>query len=295
MQLASILSMSCNIQHLAQQQWQREIKWSMLRKRYFLHFRRAGKVNRQRGLLNHIIKWITERVAWRPKESEPLGHCVAWDPKRRLRRRNDEKRTSQPIKSKTNELRIMLREKPLGQESELKTQRQRFSKSRKIWSMVKSLDWQTESLKSVLRKWLLLSETVWVMLQVPTMGRMGKMEMMKRQSRANWAKMTNPAGWWALSPTQYSSIWRGFGRSRWSLPSWHNRDVKMQLATSVKEMRCTPHLNWAFRLSFNPKWVMTLRHLHRQQLQYIWGVLRLSLEYCECCKWLLDQEIVKSS
>jgi len=200
MQLASILSMSCNIQHLAQQQWQRKIKWSMLRKRYFLHFRRAEKVNRQCGLLNHIIKWITERVAWRPKESEPLGHCVAWDPKRRLRRRNDEKRTSQPIKSKTNELRIMLREKPLGQERELKTQRQRLGKSRKIWSMVKSRDWQTESLKSVLRRWLLLSETVWVMLQVPTMGRMGKMEMMKRQSRANWAKMTNPAGWWALSP-----------------------------------------------------------------------------------------------
>jgi len=36
------------------------------------------------------------------------------------------------MKRKSNGLRIMLREKPLGQESELKAQRQRFSKSRKI-------------------------------------------------------------------------------------------------------------------------------------------------------------------
>jgi hypothetical protein len=34
----------------------------------------------------------------------------------------------------------MLRERQLGQESELKMQRQRFSKSRKIWRMLKSRD-----------------------------------------------------------------------------------------------------------------------------------------------------------
>jgi len=36
------------------------------------------------------------------------------------------------MKRKRNGLRIMLRDKPLGQESELKTQRQRFSNCRKI-------------------------------------------------------------------------------------------------------------------------------------------------------------------
>jgi hypothetical protein len=36
------------------------------------------------------------------------------------------------MKRKRNGLRIMLRERPLGQESEVKTQRQRFSKSRTI-------------------------------------------------------------------------------------------------------------------------------------------------------------------
>jgi hypothetical protein len=36
------------------------------------------------------------------------------------------------MKIKRNRFRIMLGEKPLGPESELKTQRQQFSKSRKI-------------------------------------------------------------------------------------------------------------------------------------------------------------------
>jgi len=69
------------------------------------------------------------RVAPRQRESKPLKHCTACDLKRSLRRRNDEKRTSQAMKTKRNGLRIMLREKPLGQESKLKMQRQRFNKS----------------------------------------------------------------------------------------------------------------------------------------------------------------------
>jgi len=36
------------------------------------------------------------------------------------------------MKRKRNGLRILLKERPLGQESELKTQRQRFNKSRMI-------------------------------------------------------------------------------------------------------------------------------------------------------------------
>jgi hypothetical protein len=36
------------------------------------------------------------------------------------------------MKGKKNGLRIMLREKPLGHESELKTQRQRFNRSSRI-------------------------------------------------------------------------------------------------------------------------------------------------------------------
>jgi len=192
---------------------------------------------------------------------------------------------------KTNVLRIMLREKPLGQESELKTQRQRFSMSRKIWSMLKSRDWQTESSKRHLMRWWLLSETVWVILKVLMMGRMGTMRMMKRQSRASWAKMTNPAGWWAQSPKRYSSTLRGFGRSRWILMIWHNQDGRMQPTTSMKETWNMTHLNSGFRRLFNPKQIMTLWHLHRQHWESLWCVLRLSPEYRKCCRWHCDQEV----
>jgi len=87
--------------------------------------------NRRSGPHNDVIKQIKARAAWKQKESEPLGHCVACVPKRSLWPRNYEKDTSQAMKRKKNGLRVMLREKPLGQESKLKTQRQLFSRSRK--------------------------------------------------------------------------------------------------------------------------------------------------------------------
>jgi len=37
-------------------------------------------------------------------------------------------------------------------------------------------------------------------LAIPSMGRMKMIRRMKKQSRSYWAKMTNPAGWWAQSP-----------------------------------------------------------------------------------------------
>jgi hypothetical protein len=72
------------------------------------------------------------RAAWMQKESEHLGHYAACDPKRNLQRRNEEKCTYYPLMRKRNGLRIMFREKPLGQESELKMQRRQFIKRRKI-------------------------------------------------------------------------------------------------------------------------------------------------------------------
>jgi hypothetical protein len=71
-------------------------------------------------------------AASRKKDSEPLGLCAAWDPKSSLRWRNDKKPTSSAMNRKRNELRIMLREKLLGQESKLKTQWQRFTNRRTI-------------------------------------------------------------------------------------------------------------------------------------------------------------------
>jgi len=90
-QLASILSISGNMQHLAQQQSEYLLQWSMLQEKTFRHFRRADTANRQRGLPNDVIEQMKARAAWRQQESEPLGHCVACDPKRTLWQRNNKK------------------------------------------------------------------------------------------------------------------------------------------------------------------------------------------------------------
>jgi len=188
----------------------------------------------------------------------------------------------------------MLTEKPLGQESELKMQRKRFSKSRTIWRMLKLDNWRPENMKRHLRRCWLLSETVWVMLEVPTIGRMGKMRMMKRLSRASSVKMKNPAGWWAQSRKRYRSAGRGFGKSRWSSMNWLNRDGRMQLTTSVNQRRSTANSNWGFLPSFSRKQMMTCWHLHRQHLESLWRVSTLSPEYRKGQKGLFYQEVVMS-
>jgi len=119
MHLSSILSITCNIQQVAQHQSPQKLQWSMHRKRTFRHFWPAVTANRKSSQPNDVIKPMKERAVLRQRETEPLGHCAAWDPKRGLRRRSDEKRTSSATKRKRNGLRILWRERPLGQESEL--------------------------------------------------------------------------------------------------------------------------------------------------------------------------------
>ena len=97
-------------------------------------------VNRQSTPHNDVIKRMKARAAWMQRECEPLGQCTACDPKRSLRPRNDAKRTSKAMKTKKTGLRIMLRERPLGQESKLNMQRQQFSRSRKIPGKLKMWD-----------------------------------------------------------------------------------------------------------------------------------------------------------
>jgi len=186
----------------------------------------------------------------------------------------------------------MLGEKPLGQESELKMQRQRFRQSSKKWGMPKMVDWWTDTPNRLFRGWWLQSETVSVILQVPTMGRMGKMRMIDRQSRASWAAITHPAGWWAQSRKWYSSAWTGLSRSRWSLMNWHNLDGRTQPTTSVKKITSKAHPISGYQQLPNRKQMMLQPHLHRQYLESSWSVLTLSSEYRKCQKGLLNREVV---
>jgi len=94
MQLASILSISCNIQHIGKQQSHRKLQWSTLWKTTFRHFQQANMANPQPSPHNNVIKRRMARVAWKPKESELLRHCAACDIKRSLQLRHNEKCTS---------------------------------------------------------------------------------------------------------------------------------------------------------------------------------------------------------
>jgi len=194
-------SIFCNIQHLIHQQSQHKIQWSMLWKRTVRHYWQANTANRQSTLHDDVINWIKARAAWKRNGSEPLECCAACVPKRRLRRGAEEKLTSYATKRRRHESRIMWKERPLWQESELKTQRQQLKRSRMIWEMLKRRDWQPPSLKHHLSRCWTPSAIVWAILQVPTMRRMGKTGMMRKKMLrgASLAKMTNLAGWWAQS------------------------------------------------------------------------------------------------
>jgi len=242
-------SIPCNIQHLAQQQGQHKIQWSMHRKRTFRQFRRLNTANCQSYPHDDIIKRIKARVAWGQKGSEHWHHCIAYDPKRNIRQRKDGKRTLCATKTKRNQSRSMWIERPQWQECEFKSQRQQLCNSRMIWEMLKRHDRQLHSLKQHLARCWMLSETVWAILQVPTMRRMGKtrMIMKKIQSLASWVKMINLAGWWAQSQKRYSTTCRAFGRSRWGLTNWCNRDGGKQWTTLVREIWSTGRLNLRLR------------------------------------------------
>jgi len=105
---------------------------------------------------------------------------------------------------------IMCIEKLLCKHRELKIQKQRFSKGRKIWDLLKRRDGKRGSPTRYSSRCWMPSEIVWAMLQVLTIMRISNMRTMMKKIHS-WAPrsmMTNPAGWWAQSPTLYSNQWK---------------------------------------------------------------------------------------
>jgi len=153
MLLASISSISCNIQHLAQQQSQHKLQWSIIRKRTFPHIQQAYTANRRSVPHHNVIKRRMARVAAKQKEFEPLGHCVVCDPKRSVWPRNNMKCAFQAMKRKRNGSWIMSRERWEWEDSELKTLRQRFSRTRKICGKLQMGVWRPESPTTHCMRW----------------------------------------------------------------------------------------------------------------------------------------------
>jgi len=92
-QLSSMRSISCNIQHLTNQQRKHNIQWSKLRKSTFDLYWQANTANLQSAPHDNVIIWMKAGAAWQQKGSGPMEHCTACDVKRSLRRRNNEKHT----------------------------------------------------------------------------------------------------------------------------------------------------------------------------------------------------------
>jgi len=183
MQLASMWSISWNIQHLAKQQSQHKIKSSMLRKRTCCHFRGAIVANWRNTPHNDVIKRTKAIAASGQKVYEHWDNCALDDLEWSIQRRQDEKRTFSAKTRKRNGFRIMEIERPLWEVSEFKMQRQRLRKTRKIWEMLKRRDRQPERRKKHSRSCWMLLETVWAILHVQTMRRMGKMRKTMKNIR----------------------------------------------------------------------------------------------------------------
>jgi len=183
----------------------------MLRKRIFRDIWQANTANRRSIPHVDAIKRTLARTAWRQKGSEDSAHCATYDLNRSFWQMKDTKRTIYEMQRTRNGTTITWIERPLWQDIEFKTQCQQLGKSRKIWEMLKRLDQHPKSPNKHFSGCWTLSESVGVILHVPTLRRTGKTKMiMKIQSWASSAKLTNPAGWWAQSPTQCSTTRRAF-------------------------------------------------------------------------------------
>jgi len=111
-------SISCNIQHLAQQQGQNKIQWSMLRKRTFHHFRQANMANQQSIPPDDVFRQIMATVAWWQKGFRALGVLCSLRSKKKLA---GEKRWATDFVS--NQEREKLIEDYVERESAVATQR----------------------------------------------------------------------------------------------------------------------------------------------------------------------------
>jgi len=152
-QHASMWSILRDIQHLAQQQGQHMIQWSMVQKWTFLHFQQAHMANRQRSPDIDVNMRIKARAAGRQTGSTCWGYCATCDPKWNFRRRRDKKHTFLAMTRKRNGSRIMWREIPLWQESEFKTQRQWLRKCWTTWLQLQTWGRQLDSPKQHLNRW----------------------------------------------------------------------------------------------------------------------------------------------
>jgi len=144
-QLGSMWSILCNIQHLPQQQSQQMIQCSLVRNRIFCHCRQPNTATWESYPNGNKVKRIMIQLDSTQETSEPWEHCAAYNLKRSFWQRIEPRHTCDATKKKSKESRIISKEGQLWQESQFKKQRQRLCKSRKLWDMLKRRDWQLQN------------------------------------------------------------------------------------------------------------------------------------------------------
>ena len=184
----------------------------------------------------------------------------------------------------------MWREKPLWQESELRTQRQHLPCSRKIWEVLKEEDWHPGS-----------PENSWRDTGCDR-SHFERFCKFRRWGGSGW--------WWRYRAGQAEGQWwtrLGDGHNLENGTAAHREisaeaDEAWRIDTTRmggqarlflwQRFRSTAQPNWRFLQSSNHIRTATQQILHPQHLESLWSLMTSSPENCKCCSGLLDQEVV---
>jgi len=288
-------SISCNIQHLTQQQSQLKIQWSMLRKKNLSPFL-AGKyciwtkLSTQRchqaneGKSGLRAEWVRASGAlcsiWSKKnlsaERRQETHCLSSQEKEKGIKHYVDRETTVARQSVFNAETAIMKE-----QDDMRTVEKEGSTSRK---RVKTFH---EMFYAIVDS---LSE-----LASPDDEDDGENEadLNKMHRWAAWAKMMNPPEWWAESPKWFSNTCIDFGWRRWGMTNWCNQDGGRQPTTSVRVIWSMGRLNGGFRPLSTPKQTWRQPHHHSQHLESLCRLCVSSQDNPKFRKGLLDWEVFK--
>jgi len=278
MQLAPRLSISCNIQHLAQQQSQHKPQWSMFRKELFAIC--YGQI-RQINMVVHTTKSSSDegKCCLEAERVWALGGLRSLRSKKRLGA------------EKWQETHILSNE---GKETLIEDQgeRETAGAKRRVGEAEAAIEQEQEDTRTAeiagLTTRELEKKIQGIMVAIRDSlsdlassdhGKDGDDDDDEDTAQGQLSEDDDPG--WVLGTISKPccSEWRDFVRSRWILTNWHNQDGGTQPTTFMEEISSTAHPNWGFQQSFNCKRMMMELHLHPQNWESLRSVLTLSQGY----------------
>jgi len=235
MQLASILSISCNIQRLAQQQSQHNLQWWMLRKELFATS--AGQI----WQINKAFHPMTPSSEW---SQEGLGNKICLSPRNTVQLAIEKEAcgwepTRNPILKQWRETEMEWR---LCSERNHSCKKAswtcRGGGSARAGRYEESFKCRIDELRPQMKfqEMMVTIGNSLSDLACSNNGEDGEDEDDEEIEQVQLSEDDEPS--WVIGPitTTYGSAGIGFGRSRWSLMNSHNRDGRRQETPSVKRI-----------------------------------------------------------